>query len=400
MVRRSLLLAACKIPIAMGLIHQVACGPKTDSMPTPTGTCGKRGHLRSTAATTGTRTTHERVAEAQQALEDPDGQTVYEVPLSSAPQVVQIRFYLDGEPAHFATGVVVGGHSVLTAAHPFLDFDYDYVAIAVAPRTGPHQGTLVETPPIQYLLNRDYVERYHATDGEPGWSDDSALIEVAIDFEELGIERSHIESDYVPPCDSNGCPIETLTLMGWGSDTATELTQLELRGVEVTPGNSSSNIRDEGLIIHDPRTNNGDSGGPVYRFNAERSRRELIGLMLGDDDSASEQYEVNPGPGDGRGDRLVSVATTLTAGLLDDLRSRGLQWSNQSHGDPFGSDVQYPRPTRTLPNGRPNPTFTSYPETGPAGPATPLFSTHHQDGYFVGEYPFPLVTPAPKSCGK
>jgi hypothetical protein len=344
--------------------------------------------------------TLEDIAQARQAIEDPNRHTEYTIPTRAAPQVVQIRFYRGGMGVAIATGTIVGAHSVLTAAHSFLDNNFDEVAVAFAPRTGSHAGTLVETPPINYFLNPGYRQRYYGTNGEPGWANDLALVEVAIDFRNSGIQPSVIGTDYTPPCDTNNCPNEPVALMGWGSShpmPGADPTNLDLRGLGTTPLNSAYNIEQTGLITYNQYTDPGDSGGPVYRFNAQESRNEVIGVILGEDDGANDQYEVSP-TGESGGSNPVAVATTIRQADLDELRNLALEWQRASQGNPFGPAVQYPRPTRTLPNNHPNPTYSSYPVFGPAGRPTPLFSTRYEDGYFVGNFPFPAPTDAGGSC--
>jgi len=124
---------------------------------------------------------------------------------------------------------------------------------------------------------------------------------------------------------------------------------------------------------------------------------ERVGIILGEKDHANSQFEVDP-DGAGEGSLPVAVTTTIIQDQLDELINLAHTWQFNNPGTPFGPDVQYPTATLTLPNNRPNPTFTSYPETGPS---TPLYSTRLADGYFVGNFalPTPTIVPIPDSPG-
>jgi V8-like Glu-specific endopeptidase len=383
----------------------VACGPKDKEIPKPKITCGKAAYARPSSVTAGQSSRllakREDIAQARQAIEDTNEHTEYTVAPETFPTVVQIRFHIEGGLFAWQSGVIVGDHSVLTAVHGFLQHNYERVTVAFTPTAGSYTGVIVETEPIRYFLHPEYVQRFYGTQRDRGWAGDVALLHVAINFRHSGIEHDRLVRDYIPPCDSNGCPIEAFTLMGWGTRggllPAGGPNNLELRGIGSVPLNSAYNIAQTGLMTYNHYIQPGDSGGPMYRFNPETARFEVVGLLLGGDPLANQQYEVNP-TGRSAGNNQVSVTTTVRQADLDELRELAIEWQTNSQGNPFGPAVQYPRPAQLLPNNRPNPTYTSYPAFGPAGRPTPLFSTRYEDGYFVGAFPFPTPTEAHGSC--
>jgi len=129
------------------------------------------------------------------------------------------------------------------------------------------------------------------------------LVEVPIDFRPLGIVPNDVATNYVPARDCNDCPDEVTQLMGWGSEHGLpggNPDNSEVRGGAATPLNSDANIQQAGIMTFNQVSEAGDSGGPVYRYNAARRRFEVVGLILGVEEQANAEFEVDPdGPGQG-----------------------------------------------------------------------------------------------------
>jgi hypothetical protein len=329
-----------------------------------------------------------------------------------AREIVQIRFYDHGSLEGTMTGVVIDRHTILTAAHGFYPTQlpngeqttYNNVEVAFLNAN----NVWIETPMIAYFIDPRYDADWENTGGERtqmAWGDDLAMLQVAIDFERHGIEPVGMGQHYIPARDCNDCAIDALDLWGYGRTDAERAQgrnqdpdDRALRTITSRPLNSVADAQETNVLTFPYYDDPGDSGGPAYRLNRQTGFIEVVGVVSGNEETANNSHEVGPGA---YGDRHVTVVSTITERFLADARNLAHEWRDATMGL---FPPRFPAPMPTLPNGVPNPTATSYPENGPAGPATPIRSESGVNGYFVGTFPFPnptaLPTPGPAGgCG-
>jgi hypothetical protein len=344
--------------------------------------------------------------------------TEFELPFGSLREIVQIRFHAEGEIVGYGTGVVVARHNILTAAHLFLrpqprDADgdvgspdtagrdgapqqgYDRVTVAI-PRPGG--GSFLEIEPTFYAINSEFRDRWYApTDHEQFANDggrrgDLAGITVAQDLTDapFGLTPFRIGQDYIPNTDCNDCPIDLVTVAGWGDedlDPEDVVYQLAPRGITATIQNRGQNIRDANVLAFAAFGEHGDSGGPVYRRRADNGGYEVVGILSG---GVGLNLEGEPS---GTGVVGGGAATTITQAMLDDLERQYTRYRLDG-GNRGGHHL--PTAAPTLPSGLPNPTYTSYPEPGPTGTPTPIDTPDPRDGFFYDfPWPAPFIEPAP-----
>lgn len=348
--------------------------------------------------------------------------TEFEIPFGTLREIVQIRFYSGRNIVGYGTGVVVGRHNILTAAHIFLppqprDADsesgsedtagndgapqeqYDRVTVAI-PRIGG--GSFIEIEPTFFAINTEFRRRWNApTDHEQFANDggrrgDIAGVTVAQDLTATPYYLTPfvIGQDYVPDMDCNECPTDVLTVAGWGDediDPADVVYQLAPRGITASVQNGVRNIQDTNVLAFAPFGEHGDSGGPIYRRRPNGGGNEVVGILSG---GIGLNLEGEPS---GTGVIGGGAATTITQGMLDDLEEQYTRY--RLDGANRGGHV-YPTAAPTLPSGLPNPTYTSYPEPGPAGTPSPIEAPNPRNSFFY-EFPWPhaFIEPGPEGPG-
>jgi hypothetical protein len=401
-------LVAVAMLVGMG---QINCGPSSDPIPEAETKCGKGAyrHKSTSGKSVSQRTNVEGpIGTVEAALSDEGEGTVYEPGVHRRSQFVQIRLYQDDRIMATGTGIIVGRNSILTAAHTFYSRNYNRPMLLFN-RT-PGQTDLVEVPITDHFIHPTYRRLAEANQEEHGdnatvdglpWRNDFAMVQVAIDFQALGIEPVFVAVDYVPNRDCHECPRDANTLIGWGGY-GTGISEHNLHEVSTHALSSNAYIQRTGMLAYNPYFQQGDSGGAVLRYNAELHREELVGIILGRDPEASAYYQIDP-DGGALGTTTVGVATTINQQMLNRVINQAGIFRDRNTGL---LGPQFPVPNRELPNGNPNPSYTSYPETGPGGPSIPTQSDLGTgvSGYFVGSWPMPEPTivpqpPAADGCG-
>jgi hypothetical protein len=378
---------ACVATFGLTLVAS-NCG-KEQPLPAPKVNCGKANWdangTQSTVAGPGQGVqSDESIGSIGQAITDPRSPraTVATYPTTVNRNVVLVNFYNAGRLVAYETGVVVGAHAVLTAAHQWIPTGsttpaYDEVRIAV--RTP--LGTYVETPVLQTFVDPAFVTDWqqHGEDGAD-LRGDLLLAMVPIDFtyRTLNITPLHIDTNYIPPRDCNECPDQILSFTGFGL-TADELQNsylnnprnFPMRGVTAEPLNSTQNIEQNGMMTFPPVAQPGDSGSPVTRF--ANGRDEVVGLVLGQTD-ANSNYEIDP-----RGNNAVTMVNTIDADRLQVLQDQAAAWRGRQIWN------TYPQNESNYPNGAPNRTQNPVPTTLAGAPAATAGSMYTGlDGYYVG----------------
>jgi hypothetical protein len=131
---------------------------------------------------------------------------------------------------------------------------------------------------------------------------------------------------------------------------------------------------------------------------SRRGDWELVGIILGEDQEANENFEIDPDGNAALGDYIVGVTGVPTQTQMHELETLADGWRDQNR-HLINSSV-YPAPAPVLPNGQPNATVTVPPD-GDAGPSVPIAGSGITgvDGYFVGDFPFPPPAAAPRPNG-
>lgn len=311
-------------------------------------------------------------------INDPGGRD-FNVNAQNLREIVQIILYQAADPDNpqpnewvdYATGTVVGPHTILTAAHTFFD-DQPYNAVRVAIRRP--NGTWAETPTTRIVTHPNYNDMNGMHNRF-----DLAYLQVAPDLtREQGLRPLRMVDGYLPRADTatRCCALDGLDMLGYAPVAGGVITQhpttQPLRGVTTTPLNSVRSVRSTGMLSFLPFTRPGDSGGPVLRNT--NGNWEVVGVLLGDQPADNLFSPVNGG-----GPNLVDVAATLTADVRAPLEQALSTWRSAN----LHTYITYPEPDATYPNGSPNSTSGDYPENGALGESSEVKSGSHGNGYFI-----------------
>lgn len=295
-------------------------------------------------------------------------------------QIVQLRYYRNGVITGVQTGTIIGRNTVLTAAHGFIDAEYDSVQVAFR---NAH-GAWVETPELATFIEPAVHDAFVDDPDEAPWAGDLALTQVPIDFTLHGITPVPVRRDFMPNRDCNDCPTQTLYMAGYGLTQGQTLFDVHrpstwpLHGVAAMPLNTDTNIRDAQVMTFLWYTEDGDSGGPVLAYID--GQLQLVGVLGGDTDGndgneANDRYEVDTGEG---GFNTVTVASTIPTARLNALVALQQRW--QSANQHLGQG--YPDTQTNYPNGthHPDPPDNQPPE---AGSWIPVQGSSSVSGYYT-----------------
>jgi hypothetical protein len=323
----------------------------------------------------------ESAASTQQAITNGQGEVLTPPRISEIGRLmVRVVRLRNGVPVGNSSGVIVGRHTVLTAAHALRDTrtPYDEIQVLIV---DDDTGNWVDARPVAYFVHPDYDPDIENT--ETHVPNDLAMIEVAIDFqEEQDITPMRIGTGFVPTPDSADCPIDVLSMWGYGRGNRGG--DPYIRGTQVTPLDSVHEIIESSIMTFLPVADPGDSGGAVIRLDTRHNVYVLVSLISGLVALADGQTR--------------AATAVLTPERLEPLFRLANQWRNANQSIFAGT---YPEPSANLPNGTANPAANHYPVDGEGGDASPTVGGNGHNGYFV--YPVvddPYPQPFPPGAGQ